>query len=287
VGTISSAVARDLGLIEDVVVVSGGHDQPLGALGAGVISPSLAMYATGTSDCITPVFQKPVLNDSLMRSNLCTYDYAIREMYTTVAFSLTGGNILKWFRDVWGKPEADIASASRRDVYEILLERIGNSPSGLLVLPYFTPSGTPYFDTEVPGTITGFRLSTKREQVLRALLEGVAFEMRLNLDILERSHIAIKELRAIGGGARSKIWTQLKADVLNKPITTVKETEAACFAAAMLACAKRTGEPLESIVGRWVKTGEVIEPKEENASFYTDQFESYKKLYPAMKSVHR
>jgi xylulokinase len=111
--------------------------------------------------------------------------------------------------------------------------------------------------------------------------------MRLNLDILERSHIAIEELRAIGGGARSKIWTQLKADILNKPITTVKETEAACFAAAMLSCAKRTGEPLDSIVGRWVKTGEVIEPKEENASFYTSQFESYKKLYPAMSSVFR
>ena len=111
--------------------------------------------------------------------------------------------------------------------------------------------------------------------------------MRLNLDILEQSHIVIKELRAIGGGARSKIWTQLKADVLNKPITTVKETEAACFAAAMLACAKHTGEPLESIVERWVKTGEVIEPNEENASFYTDQFVSYKKLYPAMKSVYR
>jgi xylulokinase len=287
VGTIPSSVARHLGFGEEVVVVSGGHDQPLGALGAGVTSPRLAMYATGTSECITPVFQKPVLNDSLMRSNLCTYDYAIREMYTTVAFSLTGGNILKWFRDVWGKPEADVAAASGRDVYEILLERIGNSPSGLLVLPYFTPSGTPYFDTEVPGSITGIRLSTKREQVLRALLEGVAFEMRLNLDILEKSHIIIKELRAIGGGARSKIWTQLKADVLNKPITTVEETEAACFAAAMLARAKRTGEPLESIVGRWVKTGEVIEPNEENASFYADQFESYKKLYPAMKSVHR
>ena len=287
VGTISSAVARDLGFGEDVVVVSGGHDQPLGALGAGVTSPNRAMYATGTSECVTPAFQKPVLNDSLMRSNLCTYDYAIKEMYTTVAFSLTGGNILKWFRDVWGKPEADAASASGRDVYEVLLEKIGNSPSGLLVLPYFTPSGTPHFDTGVPGAITGLRLSTTREQVLRALLEGVAFEMRLNLDILEQSHIVIKELRAIGGGARSKIWTQLKADVLNKPITTVKETEAACFAAAMLACAKHTGEPLESIVERWVKTGEVIEPNEENASFYTDQFVSYKKLYPAMKSVYR
>ncbi len=287
VGAISPSIARDLGFVEHVIVVTGGHDQPLGALGAGVITPDLAMYATGTSECITPAFEKPVLNDSLMRNNLCTYDHAIRGMYTTVAFSLTGGNILKWFRDVWGKPEADAASASGRDVYEILLENIGDSPSGLLVLPYFTPSGTPYFDTEVPGAVIGLRLSTKREQVLRALLEGVAFEMRLNLDILERSHIIIEELRAIGGGARSKIWTQLKADVLNKPITTVKETEAACFAAAMLACAKRTGEPLDSIVGRWVKTGEIIEPKEKNASFYTSQFESYKKLYPAMSSIFR
>ncbi|NIQ06359.1 MAG: hypothetical protein GWO20_11745, partial [Candidatus Korarchaeota archaeon] len=87
-----------------------------------------------------------------------------------------------------------------------------SKPPGLLVLPYFTPSGTPFFDTETKGAIFGLRLSTRRGEFIRALLEGVAFEMRLNLEILENSGYKINELRSVGGGAKSAIWTQLKAD---------------------------------------------------------------------------
>jgi xylulokinase len=259
----------------------------MGALGAGVINPGMAMYATGTSECITPAFQEPVMSEALMQNNLCTYDYTIPGMYTTVSFSLTGGNILRWFRDEWGRMELLEAKRQGTDAYTLLLSQIGSSPSGLLVLPYFTPSGTPYFETELPGAIFGLRLSTKREQVLRALLEGVAFEMRLNMDILNRSGIQIKELRPIGGGAKSSVWVQLKADVLNTPMTTVQVTEAASLAGAMLACSAQTGEPVQSIVKRWVKTGDVIEPNRENAIFYGEQFGRYKKLYPSLKNMMR
>jgi xylulokinase len=169
--------------------------------------------------------------------------------------------------------------------YELLLSKIGTEPSSLLVLPYFTPTGTPYFDHDVYGAVLGLKLHTTREEFLRGLLEGVALEMRLNLDILSRSGIHIDELRAIGGGARSPIWTQLKADVLDKPITTVRVTEAACFSAAMLACAAVTGEPLKSLVERWVTTEGVIEPIPENAERYRERFETYKKLYPALKKL--
>lgn len=285
IGKISPDIAKSLGFSEDVVVTSAGHDQPLGALGAGVIDTGKAMYSTGTSECITPAFGNPVMTEELFKNNICTYDYVLEGMYTTVSFSLTGGNILKWFRDEWGQAEVKESEATGENAYELLLKKIGSRPSGLLVLPYFTPSGTPYFDTEVPGALIGLRLSTKREEVLRALLEGVAFEMRLNLNILEHSGIHLDELRAIGGGAKSTIWTQLKADVLNKPITTVQVTEAACFAAAMLSCSALTGEPARSIAGRWVKTGPVIHPDPENAGAYTAIFETYKKLYPAIKAL--
>jgi len=286
VGSVDPEIAKSLGFSTHVIVASGGHDQPMGALGAGVITPGTAMYATGTSECITPAFPEPIMNDALMKNNLCTYDYIVQGMYTTVSFSLTGGNILRWFRDEWGQVELQEAKKSGKDAYELLLEKIGKKPSGLLVLPYFTPSGTPHFETELAGAILGLRLSTRREQVLRALLEGVAFEMRLNLDILDHSGISIDELRPIGGGAKSPIWVQLKADVLNKPMTTVQVTEAACFAGAMLACSARTDEPIGSIVKRWVKTHEIIEPNPENAEYYNQQFTQYKKLYPTLKTLN-
>ncbi len=285
VGKIPLSIARSFGFADDVQVVSAGHDQPLGALGAGVISPQMAMYATGTSECIAPVFTDPILSEDLFTHNLCTYDYTLEGMYTTVAFSLTGGNILRWFRDVWGEGEMNEAERSGKDAYELLLQKIGKKPTNILVLPYFTPTGTPYFDPDVYGAILGLNLSTKREEVLRGLLEGVAFEMRLNLEILERSSIRIDELRAIGGGAKSRIWMQLKADVLNKPITTVRVTEAACFAAAMLACSALTEEPLPSLVNRWVKTEGVIKPLPENAQTYTERFKNYRKLYPTLKRI--
>jgi len=285
VGKIKKDIAKELGFREEVKVVTGGHDQPMGGLGAGVVTPGTAMYATGTSECITPAFTKPILSNDLFRNNLCTYDYTIKGMYTTVAFSLTGGNILRWFRDEFGQEEIAEGVQFGSDAYEILLGKIGTSPSNLLVLPYFTPTGTPYFDPDVYGAILGLNLGTKRKEVLRGLLEGVAFEMRLNLEILNRSGIKINELRAIGGGAKSQIWIQLKADVLNKPITRVQVTEAACFAAAMLAFSTINSEPLPSLINQWVKTCEVIEPIRENGEVYKKRFDTYLKLYPFLKKI--
>lgn len=109
--------------------------------------------------------------------------------------------------------------------------------------------------------------------------------MRLNLSILEKSGIVIYELRAIGGGGKSKVWTQLKANVLNKPITTVAVTEAGCFGVAILAKSATTGIPVEVIVSEWVKTSQTIFPQEEFAEYYEKQFRTYLKLYPALKSI--
>lgn len=281
-GVIPAVVARSLGLPDGVVVVTGGHDQICGALGAGVTTEGMAMYATGTVECITPAFLKPVFSPELYQSNLCTYDYTMGGLYTTVAFSLTGGNLLQWFRDEWSAAEVAEAARAGRNAYELILEQMPETPSGLLVLPYFTPSGTPYFDTDTKGAILGLRLTTHKRDVLRALLEGVAFEMRLNLDILRRSGVPIRELRAIGGGARSRRWTQLKADVLHTPITTVRVPEAGCLGTAMLAKAAVTGESLAAMVGAWVQTDQVVQPDPERAAFYDRQFDTYRRLHPAL-----
>lgn len=287
VGIIPSAVAKVVGLPDDVFVVTGGHDQICGALGSGVTTDGMGMYATGTVECITPAFHAPVFSAELYESNLCTYDYSIEGMYATVAFCLTGGNILKWFRDEWSEKEVAEAARTGANAYERILDTMEDKPSGLLVLPYFTPSGTPHFDTETKGAILGLRLTTRKRDVLRALLEGVAFEMRMNLDILKRAGIHIRELRAIGGGARSRRWTQLKADVLNTPITTVKLTEAGCFGAAMLAKAADTGESISTVVKEWVQTEHVVQPNAANAETYEKLFPTYLNLYPAIRSLYK
>jgi xylulokinase len=288
VGTIAAKVAKELGLPENVAVVAGGHDQPCGALGAGIAEPGRAMYATGTVECICPAFDRPIFADALFQNNLCTYDYTLPGMYTTVAFSLTGGNLLRWFRDQWAQAEVDDAARTGGDVYDLILRHMAKEPTDLLVLPYFTPSGTPYFDAEVPGAILGLRLTTTRGEVLRALLEGVALEMRLNVEILARAGLCIREFRAIGGGAKNPTLTQLKANVLGRPITTLAVTEAGCLGVALLACAAHTGAKPQDLVGAWVKPVSVVEPEPSRAQQYEEKFARYRELYPEVRKwIHR
>ncbi len=203
IGTVAPQTAAAWGLKAGVMIVAGGHDQMCAALGAGVVAAGQAAYATGTTECITVIFQDPVFTAELRASNLCTYDAALPGKYGTLAFCLTGGNILQWFRDQFGAAERAAAERDGQNVYELLLQQVPDEPTRLLVLPYFAPGGTPYFDIDTPGVIHGLRLATSRGEFLRALLEGVLLEMRVNTEILARSGVAIREFRATGGGAHA------------------------------------------------------------------------------------
>ncbi len=284
-GVVPSAIAADWGLPEGVPVVTGGHDQACGALGAGAIEPGSAMYATGTVECITPAFAEPVFSDRLMQHNLCTYHHAAPNRYATVAFSLTGGNALKWFRNEFGQEEVRAAAAGGANAYDRLIELAGTEPSPLLCLPYLTPSGTPYFDADTPGAFLGFRLTTTRGDMVRALLEGIAFEMRLNLALLEEAGYPVHTLYAVGGGARSREWTQLKADVIGRPIHTLDVTEAGCRGVAMLAGAAVTERPLAPMAQAWVKITDSVQPHAAHAAVYDRRFAAYQQGYQAVRQV--
>lgn len=284
VGTIPDTMCRSLGLPKETYVVTGGHDQVCAALGAGAILPGMSVYAAGSVECITPAFDRAVFSDELRKNNLCTYDHAVPGMYATVAFSLTGGNLLKWFRDVFGEKEVHLAREQKRNPYELLLEQLPEGQTDLLVLPYFTSSGTPYFDLSVKGTLLGLELGTTRFEILKALLEGVSLEIRLNLDILERSGYRVTEFRAIGGGAKSAVHNQLKADVLGRPISIMNVSEGGCLGTALLARCAKSGEPLQSVIQSWVRTVARVEPREENN--YAVKYERYKKLYPVLKDLY-
>jgi xylulokinase len=160
-------------------------------------------------------------------------------------------------------------------------------PTDLMALPYFTPSGTPYFDAQTRGAILGLRLTTSRGELLRGLLEGVTLEMRLNLEILNDSGVAIRELRAIGGGARGAAWLQLKADIFNRPVARLAVTEAGCLGVAMLAHAANSGTALETLTREWIAAETHFEPDRARAARYEEKFVKYKKLYPALRDLEQ
>ena len=288
IGNIQKQLCKELGLSDNVLVVAGGHDQPCGALGAGVVGSGIAMYATGTADCISPAFDRLVLNDTMRDSNLATYPHVVPGLYTTVAFNLTGGNLLRWFRDEFAQDEVRLAKESGVDPYELLLSRIPAEPTSILVLPHFCPTGTPHFDVSPTGAILGLDLSTTKGEFVKSLLEGTTYEMKLNVEILANAGVEINELRAIGGGAKSGVWMQIKADIMDIPIVSLHVSEAACLGAAMLAAVGSGSiESFEVAVKEWVHPNRVYEPSAANVAKYRQRYGIYKRIYDTIEPIGR
>lgn len=282
-GCIALEKGRELGFVNPVFTVAGGHDQTCAALGAGVTRPGMCMYATGSVECFCPVLEAPRFSEALRLHNLCCYDYTIRGMYTSVAYSLTGGNLLRWWRDTLGETERQHAGSAGINPYTLLLDAMPVAPTDLLVLPYFSATGTPYFDTRARGAILGLQLTTEKGAMIKALLEGVALEMKLNLELMEDSGIHIDTFIATGGGTRHPAWTQLKADVLNRPVKVREVSEAGCFGAAMLACSAANRIPVAHLVARPAEEEMTFTPDPGRAVIYADTYAAYRKLYPALR----
>ncbi len=263
-GTVKPEAAGTLHLPEKTVMVTGGHDQVMAALGCGVTEPGSAMLAAGSVECLVPVLAEEVFSDELRRANLCTYDYALAGRRATLAYSLTGSNMQEYFQREFG------GGADFRQ----LLDAMPEAPARLLVLPYLTPSGTPWFDTATPACVYGWRFDTSRGELLKGFWEGIAFEMRLNLELLNRNGIPVDRLIASGGGFRHPAVVQLHADILNLPISIGREREAGCRGAALLAA--RAVEP--GFAFPPLPVAAEVAPRPEHAEAYREKFSRWKEF---------
>jgi xylulokinase len=186
-------------------------------------------------------------------------------------------------RDQFGQSVVVIAETTGKNAYSLLLDEMPDSPTDILVLPYLTPTGTPYFDTKAKGAVIGLKLTTTRGEITRALLEGVGLEMKLNLLLMEESGMRINTFVATGGGARNNKWNQMKADILNKRIIVRNINEAGCYGAAMLACSVMKKVPAEQLIATNLTESETFTPNVKNAQFYNMKFQNYRELYPVLK----
>jgi len=287
VGIIPDAVADDIGLPHGVVVATGGHDQPAGALGAGILESGEAMYATGTVECICGCLDSFSLTQQAVDGNICCYPSCVPGLYASLAFNFTGGALLKWYRDTFAALEQQEARATGRDVYDILCERVPPEPEQLLILPHFTMTGTPYFDTASRGAILGLTLTTTRDEIVSAILSGVTYEMKLNLKLLQSSGLSVRRLRVIGGGAKSPVWVQRKADIMGIPMAVLAASEAAALGVAMLG-AKAAGliDDLGHMAKQVVTIEKVVEPNAKRHEAYKHLFAIYQDLYPAIRDLN-
>ena len=287
IGQVKPKLAADLGLGSNVGVTVCGHDQPVGALGCGAANPGCASYSIGTVECICPSADRLILGRELMQANLASYPHVLPDTYTTVAFNITGGSVLKWIRDSFATEEATEAQKQGKDPYDLIISAASSDPANVILLPHFGPTGTPHFDSEGAGVLFGLTLSTSRAEILRSVLEGITYEMKWNLSILADAGFRLTDLRAVGGGAKSETWMQIKADILGIPLTTMRVTEATCMGAAILAGSGLRILDAKNSSAEWAVPIRTFEPKKENALLYEEYFTVYKEIYNSLRGARR
>jgi len=160
------------------------------------------------------------------------------------------------------------------------------SPTDLLVLPHFAPTGPPYFDEHPFGLIAGLTLETTRGVFIKGLLEGVTYYFRQGLEQMATAGIAIKELRATGGGARSNSWLQVSVDILDLPLLRPRVTEASALGATILAgSGSGVYASIQQAVSTLVRGDRTFNPDPCTQAAYAESFARYQLLYPLCQSV--
>ena len=283
IGQLDSDAAKETGLSEETFVVTGGHDQACGALGAGIVESGPAMDATGTVECIGVILKTLSLTERARLQGFAVHHYVIEDRYFLFGFNPTSGVILRWFRDNFAEKEREEAKKKNIDVYDLLMSLAAESPLGakeLFFLPYFEGSGTPTFNRKARGVFLGLTLAHGKNEVLRSMLEGLSYELRRNIEAIEKHGTEITEIRAIGGGARSAFWSQLKADITGKPLVVPNVTEAAALGAAILAgIGAGIYENAEEALRGVYKEKSRFSPQAENMKRYNRYYDVYMRIY--------
>lgn len=295
-GKILLEVAEKTGMGINTIIVSAAHDQVAAAIGAGAFSADVMVDGAGTVECMTPIFKGIPNPDIMYEGYYSVVPYVIPGTYVCYAFSYTGGALIQWCTDTLMKKEKEIAEKAGLSVNEYLehayseLEESGlrkkNEPTGLLVLPHFAGAATPYMDTGSKGAILGLTCGTTAAEIYRACMEGVVYEMVINRSKLDGSGIRCTKMNATSGGAKSALWMQMKADMLNIPITALATSDAGTVGCAMLTgIAAGVFCNLQDAAVHMVEEKETYFPNYERHEKYMKVFERYKGVYDAVRPL--
>jgi len=284
VGRVRAETAGELGLSPETIVVAGGHDQPACAVGAGAIAEGIADLSLGTVECLTNTHAELRLTDEALSSNIPVYRHALPGHFCSLAYNFTSGALLKWFRDNFAAAEAAAAEKRGKNIYTLLFEKMPDEVTPVLVVPHFVGTGTPHLDPLAKGAVVNLDLSTTKADVFHACAQGAVLEMMLNFEVLKACRLAPHTINAIGGGARSAKWLQMRADALAVPVNRMDVEEAGCAGVAVLAgCAAGVFADVAEGARRFARVAETIAPRPERAGDWQRLLEKYRGLYEALE----
>jgi len=282
-GTLSKEAAAKTGLPAGIPVVAGGGDQAAGGVGCGIVREGVLSASLGTSGVVF-AFSKEVHTDPEGRVH--TFCHSVPGKWHVMGVMLSAGGSLQWFRNTLGQSECAVAAETGRDPYEYITAAAAQAPvgcEGLLFLPYLTGERTPHKDPYAKGAFVGLSLRHSKAYMARAVMEGVAFGMRDSLEIIREMGIAVSEVRASGGGARSALWRQILADSGRAPMVTINVDEGPSYGAAILASvAAGMYATVQEACDAIIAEVDRVQPDAEDATIYDAWFEEYQAAYQAL-----
>lgn len=289
IGRLAPVAAQETGLSPDTVAVSGTIDVVATALGSNALSNERIALSLGTT-MQTNVTLSERLYD-LDRKLLWICEHALPGSFLGVLWRKTAGSTLRWFRDAFCAKECHVAEATGQAVYDLLTRMAGTVPpgaDGLLVLPYLCGKRIPKAIPDFRGIFFGISPSHKKGHFVRAILEGVAYALRENLEFLTQMGISCRELCPTGGGARSPLWNQINADVTGYPLRLVKCTEASALGAAILAATGTEMYPSAfEACDQMVQSTDMVYPNLNNRLVYEEGYQRFERLYEQAKELFR
>ncbi len=286
-GYLKKEVAEMWGMGDKVLVVAGGGDNAAGAIGTGIVKPGLVSASLGTSGVVF-AFSDEVKVDK--KGRVHTFCHAVPGKWHVMGVMLSAGGSLRWFRDRLGMEEKNLASLLEKDSYDLLTaeaEKALPGAEGLIFLPYLTGERTPHADPYARGVFFGLTLKHRKNEMVRAVMEGVTFGMRDSFEIMREMNIPIQEVRAIGGGARSALWREMQASIYGVPLWGVEIDEGPAFGAALLGAVGRgVFSSVEEASEKAVKVTEQVLPSPELVDYYQKAYRLYRDLYPALRDFY-
>ena len=276
-GALTARAAAELGLRPGVPVVYGGGDQPMQAVGSGVLRPGDVSVTLGTGGQIFAPVRRPVY-DPLLRTH--TFCHVEKDRWYVMGAILNCCLAQNWFFDkVLGT--RDFQEMHRRAA------EVAPGSGGLFFLPYLTGERTPHLNPEARGMFFGLTLGHDRASMARAVIEGISYALADAMDCIEGLELPVERLILSGGGARSALWKQILADMLGRPIYTTTMTEEAGTGAAICAMVG-TGAyaSVEQACAAIVRYEDgCVEPVAERTQFYRQRQQTFRALYEANRPL--
>lgn len=288
VGVISKKAAEATGFAAGMPICVGGGDQQCAAVGAGVIKEGMAEITIGTSSVMVAAVDK-VYPDP--KHEVLFSGHANPGGFDMEGIAYASGGTLRWWRDTFGASEAAVAAASGKDVYEVIADmEAAKAPAGckgFMFHPFFSGQVTPYFCDSARGGAFGLTFSHDRSYMARAVLEGVAYEMRMSVDAMQRvMGRPFDTIRLSGGGSKSPTWRQIQADIYGCPVEMLKVADCGLVGAAALgATGAGIYANLSEAVEHMVNPHSTIEPNMKNHEIYNDCFEVFRDTFLALRDA--